>query len=100
MQNENILTEEAAGTVRARHKDFLASELAAAPAHKPGSNLSMLTGQWSGVTWPGSDDAVREPDTGVDADTLKGVGKASVTVPEGFVSGLHSRSRSVLVLFY
>ena len=60
----------------------------------------MLQGQWSGIIWPGSEDAVPEPETGVDAETLKSVGKASVTVPEGFVSGLRSRSRSVLVLFY
>ena len=46
----------------------------------------MFSGQWSGITWPGSRDAVRDPDTGVQEETLKTVGRASVTVPEGFVS--------------
>ena len=46
----------------------------------------MFSGQWSGITWPGSSDAVRDPDTGVEEETLKTVGRASVTVPEGFVS--------------
>ncbi|KAM5543648.1 hypothetical protein V8D89_002899 [Ganoderma adspersum] len=82
--NENVLTKDAAEAVRARHKDFLASELTAAPAHTPGSNLTMYSGQWSGITWPGSNDAVRDPETGVEKETLKTVGRASVTVPEGF----------------
>ena len=96
-QNEKVLTKDAAEAVRARHKDFLASELAAAPAHTPGSNLTMFSGQWSGITWPGSSDAVRDPDTGVQEETLKTVGRASVTVPEGFVS---RRFREVVGVSY
>ena len=52
----------------------------------------MLQGQWKGLTWPGSKDAVRDPETGVDQETLQQVGRASVSVPEGFVSRLNGRS--------
>ena len=46
----------------------------------------MLQGQWSGCVWPASDNAIRNPDTGVNIDLLKQVVTASVKVPEGFVS--------------
>ena len=87
-----MLSKDAAEAIRARHKDFLAAELAAALSHKPGSHLSVLQGQWKGVTWPGSKDAVRDPETGVDHEALQQVGRASVSVPEGFVSRLNGRS--------
>lgn len=35
---------------------------------------------------PSSDDATHNPETGVPIDTLKEVARASVAVPEGFVS--------------
>ncbi|OSD05011.1 dehydrogenase E1 and transketolase domain-containing protein 1 [Trametes coccinea BRFM310] len=82
--DENVLTKEAADSVRAEHKEFLSSELAAAASHKPGSALSIMQGQWKGTVWPASKQAVWDPETGVERDTLKTVGRASVTVPEGF----------------
>ncbi|EJF58365.1 dehydrogenase E1 and transketolase domain-containing protein 1 [Dichomitus squalens LYAD-421 SS1] len=82
--DENVLTKDAAEAVRAQHKDFLASELASAPSQTPGSHVSVLQGQWKGITWPGSQDAVGDPETGVDREALQQVGRASVSVPEGF----------------
>ena len=46
----------------------------------------MLQKQWAGLVWPASEDAVRNPETGVNQETLVKVGKASVDVPEDFVS--------------
>ena len=94
-----MLTKDAAESIRANHKEFLASELAAAASHKPGSTLSVLQGQWKGLVWPGSREAVWDPETGVEQETLKKVGRASVTVPEGFVSASSATStQGVLVM--
>jgi probable 2-oxoglutarate dehydrogenase E1 component DHKTD1 len=46
----------------------------------------MLQDQWSGMVWPASEEARSDPDTGVERETLKAIGRASVTVPDGFVS--------------
>lgn len=46
----------------------------------------MLEKQWSGLVWPASKEAVRDPDTGVNEEALVRIGNASVNVPEGFVS--------------
>lgn len=54
------------------------------PEYKPPQE-SMLKEQWSGMVWPADPKAQHDPDTGVDSETLQKVGKASVTVPEGFV---------------
>jgi probable 2-oxoglutarate dehydrogenase E1 component DHKTD1 len=48
----------------------------------------MLQEQWSSCVWPTSDSAIRDPDTGLDADTLQAVAVASVGLPEGFVGGV------------
>ncbi|RPD70915.1 dehydrogenase E1 and transketolase domain-containing protein 1 [Lentinus tigrinus ALCF2SS1-7] len=82
--DENVLTKDAAEAVRAGHKEFLAAELAAVPAHTPGSHSSVLQGQWAGLTSPANRAAVRDPETGVEKATLQTVGRASVAVPEGF----------------
>ncbi|KAH9848789.1 dehydrogenase E1 and transketolase domain-containing protein 1 [Lenzites betulinus] len=82
--DENVLSKDMADSVRAQHKEFLASELAAAGSHKPGSTSAVLQGQWKGLAWPANKDAVWDPETGVAGDTLKRVGRASVSVPEGF----------------
>ncbi|KAI0367415.1 dehydrogenase E1 and transketolase domain-containing protein 1 [Pilatotrama ljubarskyi] len=82
--DENVLTKDAADSVRTQHKVFLTSELSAAASHQPGSAISVLQGQWKGLVWPASKDAVWDPETGVEVDTLKRVGRASISVPEGF----------------
>jgi len=52
--------------------------------YKPKSE--MLEGKWSQLVWPNSESAKHEPDTGVGRNTLIEVAKASVTLPEDFVS--------------
>ena len=52
--------------------------------YKPKSE--MLEGKWSKLVWPNSESAKHEPDTGVERATLIEVAKASVTLPEDFVS--------------
>jgi probable 2-oxoglutarate dehydrogenase E1 component DHKTD1 len=52
--------------------------------YKPKSE--MLEGKWSELVWPNSELAKHEPDTGVERNTLIEVAKASVTLPEDFVS--------------
>ena len=41
---------------------------------------------WSGMVWPASEEARHDPETGVDRTVLERVGRASIAVPEGFVS--------------
>ena len=42
--------------------------------------------EWSGIVWPASEEAIHDPETGVDRTVLERVGRASIAVPEGFVS--------------
>lgn len=48
------------------------------------------------MVWPASAEAKLFPETGVDRDTLLHAGRASITVPEGFVSAhrlyIHERT--------
>lgn len=82
-QAEDILTPEDINAVRSSYKGHLESELAKVPSYAP--SASMLEGQWKGMVWPASAEAVYDPVTGVDVNTLKDIGRASVKVPEGFV---------------
>ncbi|KAF9479328.1 dehydrogenase E1 and transketolase domain-containing protein 1 [Pholiota conissans] len=79
---EEVLTPEDINAVRSSYKGHLESELAKVPSYVP--SASMLEGQWKGMVWPRSKDALHEPATGVDVDVLKDIGRASVKVPEGF----------------
>ena len=42
--------------------------------------------EWSGMVWPATEEAKHDPETGVDRTVLERVGRASIAVPEGFVS--------------
>ena len=83
-QNEGVLSQESATTLRASYKGHLNSELTQADSYEP--QVSMLQNQWTGLVWPASDQAERNPNTGIDTETLRRVGKASVHYGEGFVS--------------
>lgn len=82
-QTEGILQPEEVTELRASYKAHLDGELTKSSEHRP--TAPMLEGQWKGLVWPASPAANSNPDTGVDAQVLQTVGKASVTVPEGFV---------------
>lgn len=84
VQSENVISPQAAKSVRESYKAYLTEELAQSDSFKP--EAQMLHKQWNGLVWPASEDAVGDPETGVDPATLVNVGKASVDVPEGFVS--------------
>lgn len=43
-------------------------------------------GEWEDMVWPASEEARHNPETGVDRTVLERVGRASIAVPEGFVS--------------
>ena len=38
------------------------------------------------MVWPATEEAKHDPETGVDRTVLERVGRASIAVPEGFVS--------------
>ncbi|KAK1228005.1 hypothetical protein PQX77_008968 [Marasmius sp. AFHP31] len=80
---EEVLKEEEASNVRASYKETLEKALSGVSSYQP--TAPMLQEQWSDMVWPASGKATGDPDTGVDKDTLITVGKASITVPEGFV---------------
>jgi probable 2-oxoglutarate dehydrogenase E1 component DHKTD1 len=42
--------------------------------------------EWAGMVWPANEEARHDPETGVDRTVLERVGRASIAVPEGFVS--------------
>lgn len=46
----------------------------------------MLGGKWKDMVWPASADAQPNPETGLPVDRLVEVGKASVELPDTFVS--------------
>ena len=51
----------------------------------------MLQGQWKGIVWPADQIADRDPPTGVVRTVLENIGRASVTVPSGFVREFHRK---------
>lgn len=72
---------------REDYRSHLSSQLNAVSSYKP--TADMLGGKWTGLVWPGNfsqeSSIVRDPDTGVDVQTLKRLGQQSVEVPAGFV---------------
>ena len=92
MQAEGTLSKDAALSLRNSYKATIAEALSASASYSP--PLAKLDGQWSSakidgedakMVWPSSPKA-RTFDTGVGAESLKVVGRASVSVPEKFVS--------------
>jgi len=90
------MTAEEIAEVRKSHKTLLEEQLAAVPSFEP--TFPTPNDQWRTMVWPGSEKAKKNPDTGVSEETLKNVGKASVTTsPEGFVR-FRTRSPSLNIL--
>jgi len=93
LQAEGTLSRDAALSFRNSYKATIVEALSASASYSP--PLVKLDGRWSStkidgkdakMVWPSSPEA-RTFDTGVGAESLKEVGKASVSVPEKFVSG-------------
>jgi len=90
------MTAEEAAEVRKSHKAMLEEKLAAVPSFEP--TVPTSNDQWRTMVWPASEKAKKDPDTGVSEETLRIVGKASVTTsPKGFV-WLHTRSPYLSIL--
>ena len=86
------MTAEEIAEARKSHKASLEEKLAAVSSFEP--TLPTPSDQWREMVWPASDEAQKNPDTGLSEETLRNVGKASVTIsPEGFVRFL---ARSLL----
>jgi probable 2-oxoglutarate dehydrogenase E1 component DHKTD1 len=69
--------------VRDAARGVLDSGLTQADAHIP--NAAMFQAQWKGMVWPAAEKAEHDPATGIAHEVLERVGRASVTVPSGFV---------------
>ncbi|KAJ6585129.1 dehydrogenase E1 and transketolase domain-containing protein 1 [Mycena capillaripes] len=79
---EEVLDPNKIASVRDAYKSELEAALSRLSSHVP--SASMLEKQWKGMVWPASASAVRNPETGVDQDQLKDIGRASVKIPDGF----------------
>jgi hypothetical protein len=93
-QDEGVLTTEEATSLRSSYRSKLEDAMASVDSWKP--SASMLEAQWTGCVWPASNESQRDPETGLDIETLKKVGHASVEIPAGFVS--NTRKTCLLVL--
>ncbi|KAJ7259573.1 dehydrogenase E1 and transketolase domain-containing protein 1 [Mycena haematopus] len=80
--NEEVLDPSKIASIRAAYKSELETALSSVSSHVP--SASMLDKQWKGMVWPASSSADRNPETGVEQEQLKAVGRASVKIPEGF----------------
>ena len=87
---DKIMTAEEVAEVRKSHKATLEEKLAAVPSFEP--TVPISNDQWRTMVWPASEKAKKNPNTGVSEETLRNVGRASVTTsPKGFV-WFHARS--------
>lgn len=82
-QSDDVLTSAEAQGVRDAIRGRLDAELTQADAYVP--TTTMLQGQWKGLVWPASEQAEHDPATGIAREVLEKAGRASVTVPAGFV---------------
>ncbi|KAJ6475095.1 thiamine diphosphate-binding protein [Mycena vitilis] len=80
--DEEVLDPNKISSIRAAYKSELEAALARVSDHVP--SASMLEKQWKGMVWPASSSADRNPETGVDQEQLKDIGRASVKIPDGF----------------
>ena len=92
-QSDDVITSAEAQGVRDEIRNRLDAELSQADAYIP--TTTMLQGQWKGLVWPASEQAEHNPPTGVARDVLEKAGRASVTVPAGFV-----RPSMIIFFFY
>ncbi|KAJ7695948.1 dehydrogenase E1 and transketolase domain-containing protein 1 [Mycena rosella] len=79
---EEVLDPTKIAAIRTAYKSELDTALTRVPSYAP--SASMLEKQWTGMVWPASSAAERNPETGVEPEQLKDVGRASVSIPDGF----------------
>lgn len=83
-QGEGGLSVEDAKSQRGAYKSHLESCLQSVESYSPPP--VQHDKQWTPVVWPASTQANGNPETGLESMTLTKVGKASVEVPDNFVS--------------
>jgi probable 2-oxoglutarate dehydrogenase E1 component DHKTD1 len=86
-QSDGVISVEAARAVRDSYKASLNAALTDVTSYVPPPVT--FEGAWKGMVWPASP-AARQDETGVSSAVLRDVGKASVHVPEEFVSDVCS----------
>ena len=96
LQSENILTASDVSSVRGSYKAHLEAELAKVASYVPPPLT--FQAEWAGMVWPASEEAKHDPETGVDRAVLERVGRASIAVPEGFVSYIPGQRYPSIVL--
>ncbi len=79
---EGVVNDAEAQAVVQKFKDFLEEQYKLGKDYKP-NKADWLEGAWDGFEHGGRN-ANPTPDTGVDLKTLKSIGKALSTIPEGF----------------
>ena len=84
LQNDEVISQDDITTLRNGYKKHLDAQLEESKRFVP-MNKS-LGGKWKEMVIPNSSDAIRDPETGVNVDTLTAIGKVSVSVPDSFVS--------------
>lgn len=86
-QSDGVISVEAARAVRDSYKASLNAALNDVASYVPPP--MSFEGAWKGMVWPASP-AAHQEETGVSSAVLSDVGKASVHVPEEFVSVVYS----------
>ncbi|MDA5192744.1 2-oxoglutarate dehydrogenase E1 component [Govanella unica] len=77
---EGVITADEAQAMRAEFDEVLEKDFEASTSYKP-NKADWLEGRWSGLGLP---DVDRRAQTGVPIDSLRDIGHAILTVPEGF----------------
>ncbi|KAF8331280.1 dehydrogenase E1 and transketolase domain-containing protein 1 [Cantharellus anzutake] len=82
--SEGALSEQDAASGRAMYRKHLDDQLKATDTFSP--TVEKPSTRWASYTWPGSKEGLsgKNPETGVQLETLRSVGLASVQVPPGF----------------
>ncbi|CAB3236003.1 unnamed protein product [Arctia plantaginis] len=80
LTSEGVLTVEDVNDISSAYTKYLQSQYEMVPTYKP--EVTYYQEQWSGIT--SAPNAVETFNTGVDANMLKLIGQASVTIPDDF----------------
>lgn len=83
-QHEEVITPEDASNLRSSYKHHLDEQLAQSASFVP--QLEQPEDNWKDMVLPIINEAIRDPDTGVNGEIAREIGMKSVEVPASFVS--------------
>jgi len=92
LEKSGVVATDQAGTFRRQFSEELEKCLGEVEGFKPKSE--MLGGKWKDMVWPVGPQAEHFPQSGVKEETLKSMARASVTLPESFVSRCLTRTHT------